>query len=68
MRPYPTVDWVFGTHQVSFSGHIADWSTRDREISDHEMIRADVSVAARADDKGCISRQVGKRTLWWCPR
>lgn len=71
MRPYPTVDWVFGTHQVSFSGHVADWSTRDREISDHEMIRTDVSVAPRTGDQGCLSRQVGTvhpRKLWWCPR
>lgn len=68
MKPYPTVDWVFGTQDVSFSGHVADWSTRDREISDHEMIRTGVTVAARTDQKACITRTVGGKKLWWCPR
>lgn len=67
MKPYPTVDWVFGTSAVSFSNHIADWSTRDREISDHEMIRTDVSIAPRTDDKACVTRKVKGRTLHWCP-
>jgi hypothetical protein len=68
MRPYPTVDWIFGTQQVSFSGHVADWSTRERQISDHEMIRASVTIAARADDPACVTRKVGGRTLHWCPK
>jgi hypothetical protein len=68
MRPYPTVDWIFGTSTVTFSGHIADWSTRDREISDHEMIRASASVAARADDPACVSRTVEGVKRWWCPK
>ncbi|WGL51479.1 hypothetical protein P5P86_16115 [Nocardioides sp. BP30] len=68
MKPYPTVDWVFGTGDVDFSGHVADWSTRDREISDHEMIRTSATVAARTSEKGCLTRTVGGKKLWWCPR
>jgi len=67
MRPYPTVDWVFGTPAVAFSGHVADWSTRAREISDHEMIRTSASVAPRIQDPGCVSRRVAGKRLWWCP-
>ena len=68
MKPYPTVDWVFGTSAVTFSGHIADWSTRDRQISDHEMIRTSVSIAPRTDDKSCITRKVKGKKLYWCPK
>ena len=68
MKPYPTVDWVFGTQNVSFTGHIADWSTHDRQISDHEMIRTHATVAARIEDESCLSRTVGTKTLHWCPK
>lgn len=68
MKPYPTVDWVFGTHNVSFSGHVADWSTRDREISDHEMIRTSATIAARVEDDGCVTRTVDGKKLHWCPK
>jgi len=68
MKPYPTVDWVFGTSAVSFSDHVADWSTRDRQISDHEMIRTSVSIAPRTDDKSCVTRKVGGKKLHWCPK
>jgi len=68
MKPYPTVDWVFGTSAVSFSGHVADWSTRDRQISDHEMIRTSASIAPRTDDPSCITRKVRGKKLHWCPK
>lgn len=68
MRPYPTVDWVFGTGNVSFSGHVADWSTRDHQISDHEMIRTSATVAARTEDDACVTRTVGGKKLHWCPK
>jgi hypothetical protein len=68
MRPYPTVDWIFGTSTVTFSGHIADWSTREREISDHEMIRAGATIAARTDDPACVTRTVDGAQRWWCPK
>lgn len=68
MKPYPTVDWVFGTSAVSFSGHIADWSTKSREISDHEMIRTRATIAPRTDDKACLTRKVDGTTLHWCPK
>lgn len=67
MKPYPTVDWIFGTSTVTFSGHVADWSTRDREISDHEMIRATATIAPRADDPACVTRKVDGTKRWWCP-
>lgn len=67
MKPYPTVDWIFGTSTVTFSGHLADWSTRDREISDHEMIRATATIAPRADDPACVTRKVDGTKRWWCP-
>lgn len=68
MRPYPTVDWVFGTPAVAFSGHVADWSTRARQISDHEMIRTTATIAPRVHDPGCVARRVGGKRLWWCPK
>ena len=60
------VDWVLGTSSVQFSGYQLDESTVSRRISDHYMIRADVTLSPSADNKACIPAPKDNDFMW-CP-
>ena len=60
------VDWILGSTSVDFSNYQLDESTVSRRISDHFMIRSDVTLAPLADNKSCIPAPQDDDFMW-CP-
>lgn len=65
------VDWVLGTSEIDFSGHVYDTSVQSRRISDHAMLRTAATVTPAADAPGCVRKVATggpeKVALWFCP-
>jgi hypothetical protein len=61
---HTNVDWIFGTSTLDFSSFVTDRSSQTRRISDHPMVRSEVTVPAVADPR---CRRAG-RFGWFCPR
>jgi hypothetical protein len=61
---HTNVDWIFGSSSLDFSSFVTDRSSQTRRISDHPMVRSDVTVPAVADPR---CRKAG-RFGWFCPR
>jgi hypothetical protein len=61
---HTNVDWIFGSSSLDFSSFVTDRSSQSRRISDHPMVRADVTVPAVADPKCRKAFGFG----WFCPR
>lgn len=65
------VDWVLGTAEIDFSGHVYDTSVQSRRISDHAMLRTAATVAPAADSPGCVRKVATggpeRVALWFCP-
>lgn len=57
------VDWIFGSRSLDFSSFVTDFSTKYRHISDHPMVRADVTLPAVADPRCRKAMGFG----WFCP-
>ena len=57
------VDWIFGSSSLDFSSFITDRSSQSRRISDHPMVRSDVTVPAEADSRCRKAWSFG----WFCP-
>ena len=60
---HTNVDWIFGSHSLDFSSFVTDRSTQSRRISDHPMVRSDVTVPAVADPRCRKAWGFG----WFCP-
>ncbi len=61
---HTNVDWIFGSSSLDFSSFITDRSSQSRRISDHPMVRSDVTVPAVADPRCHKAGRFG----WFCPR
>ncbi len=63
------VDWVVGSSQVNFSGHVGDRSAFIRKQSDHPMIRAwaVVEPAYTPDDCVEVPGESGEEPALYCP-
>jgi hypothetical protein len=57
------VDWIFGSSTLDFSSFVTDRSTQTRRISDHPMVRSDVTVPGMADPRCHQAYRFG----WFCP-
>jgi hypothetical protein len=60
------VDWILGSTTVQFSNYQLDESTVSRRISDHYMIRADVTLDPLGDNAACIPAPKDEDFIW-CP-
>ncbi|WP_395693877.1 endonuclease/exonuclease/phosphatase family protein [Nocardioides sp.] len=65
---HTNVDWIFGTPDIEFSSFVTDFSTKDRGVSDHPMVRATLTLPAVADPAACEKEKAAGTTLWFCPR
>jgi hypothetical protein len=61
------VDWIFGTRDLEFSGYQSDGSARDRKLSDHPLISADVSLPGVEDRRDCKAKISRRGVAWYCP-
>ncbi|WP_134739264.1 endonuclease/exonuclease/phosphatase family protein [Nocardioides sp. 503] len=61
------IDWIFGTRDLTFSGHAADDSTQDRRLSDHPLVTATATLPGVRDRPGCRGRQSRDGVAWYCP-
>ena len=57
------VDWIFGSGNLDFSSFVTDRSSQTRRISDHPMVRSDVTLPAAADPRCHKAWSFG----WFCP-
>jgi hypothetical protein len=57
------VDWIFGSGNLDFSSFVTDRSSQTRGISDHPMVRSDVTLPAAADPRCHKAWSFG----WFCP-
>ena len=61
---HTNVDWIFGSGGLDFSSFVTDRSSQTRRISDHPMVRSDVTVPAVNDPRCHKAMSFG----WFCPR
>ena len=61
---HTNVDWIFGSGGLDFSSFVTDRSSQTRHISDHPMVRSDVTVPAVNDPRCHKAMTFG----WFCPR
>lgn len=62
-----SVDWIFGTTDISFSGYQADWSSQHRRLSDHPLIASTADLAAVSEREDCKQRKTRAGVQYYCP-
>ena len=61
------IDWITGSHSITFTDHLTDRSTKAVLASDHPMVSATATLPPQLDPELCDEASAGGRTYTFCP-